>query len=141
MTKNEVLEVKKIVDANLKPLTKMVSKDLGIRFPRLRLTPDIDVESTCKRSSIYWLYLRPKNRAVLRKCRRNKLLNVMFQDAFVEGLCSLYTDGYVRIDFCLKVKHYLEHYTFFIGAYIIKVDKTVDDENGAEFTTRSIERV
>ena len=141
MTKNEVLEVKKIVDANLKPLTKMVSKDLGIRFPRLRLMPDIDVDSTSKGSLVYWLYLRTKNRAVLRKCRRNKLLNVMFQDASVEGLCSTYANGYVRIDFSLKVKHYLEHYNLFVGTYLIKVDKTVDDENGAEFTTRSIGRV
>lgn len=141
MTKNEVLEVKKIIDANLKPLTKMVSKDLGIRFPRLRLMPDIDVDNTAKGSLVYWLYLRPKNRAVLRKCHRNKLLNVMFQDAFVEGLCSLYTNGFVRIDFSLKVKHYLEHYNLFVGTYLIKVDKIVDDENGAEFTTRSIGRV
>ena len=140
MTKNEVLEVEKIIDANLKPLTKMVSKDLGIRFPRLRLEPDIDVDNTSKGSLVYWLYLRPKNNAILRKCRRNKLLCTIFDDVTIEGSCRKWDDG-ILVEFTLKVKNGTVHERFFAGSYVIKVDKNVDDENGAEFTTRSIARV
>ena len=137
MTKEEVLRLEKIVSRNLRALSKMVSKDLGIRFPRPRFITHIDVDNKSTGELVYWLYLKPKNKAIERKCRRNKLLSAVFEDVTMDAFCYFFKEDTAMVSFNLKITNGTTHTKLYAGLYEI----TFDENEGEGFTTRSIRRI
>ena len=137
MTKEQVQELEPIITANLKTIGKQVSHDLGIRCPRLKFNVNIDADvNSTTGEPIYWLYLVPKNKAVLRKIRRSRLLKTVFKDATIDALCYFYDNNTVEINFALKITANTVHQTYNAGIYEISFEK---NDNG--FTTTGIRRI
>ena len=137
MTKEDVQELEKIVRANLKAITKIVSKDLGIRFPQLKLSINIDADvNSTTRKPEYWLYLVPKNKAIQRHIKRSKLLNDLFDDATIEALCTRPCSTTIEITFAIKITAGSAHHTYNAGIYEISLEQ---NDNG--FTTTGIRRI
>lgn len=137
MTKDEVKQLEPIVTANLKAISKQVSHDLGIRFPRLRFTTNIDADVNSQTGEpIYWLYLVPKNKAIQRNIKRSKLLNDLFDDATIEALCTRPCSTTVEITFAIKITAGSAHHTYNAGIYEISLEQ---NDNG--FTTTGIRRI
>ena len=137
MTKEEVLRLEIIVSRNLNALSKMVSKDIGIRFPRLRFMTYIDVDNKSTGELVYWLYLKPKNKAIERKCKRNKLLSNVFQNVAMDASCYFFKEDTAMVSFNLTITNGTTHTKLCAGIYEI----TFDENEGEGFTTRSITRI
>jgi len=134
MTKETAELYKKVIDINLRGLAKMVSKDYGIRLPRLKFYTELEYDN----DESYYLYIRQKNNATLRKCRRNKLLRAIFDDARIEGFVYSFSKSAVTVMFTLKIKSRTKYdnYDFMDCFYAIDFE----DKDG-EITTGSIKRI